>query len=175
MIAAGPDGAPVLLARVPLHANAIKGLAAAGGALFSVCATGAAAFHDLATLACIRTIERAHDKISNGAACLPDGRFVSVSRDRKLRIWTLETRVEVATPHTHSIKCVAVCAATGVVATASYNGTVALYDPAQDTWTAVQRPTAAGISSITASGHPGVFLASSYDGECYWIPRAPAR
>jgi len=171
----GPDGAPVLLARVALHGNAIKGLAAAGGTLFSVCATGAAAFHDLATLTCIRTIERAHDKISNGAACLPDGRFVSVSRDRELRIWTLETRLEVATPHTHSIKCVAVCPATGVVATGSYNGTVALYDPAQDRWTAAQRPTAAGISSITASGHPGVFLASSYDGESYWVPCAPAR
>ncbi len=69
-----------------LHDNAIKGLACNGTHLFSVSATGSAAFHDAGNFEPVAIIPDAHDKIANGAAALPDGRFVSVSRDRKLRV-----------------------------------------------------------------------------------------
>lgn len=166
---AGEDGAPRLVTSLRLHDNAVKGVASDGRRIFSVCATGAATFHAAATLERVRTIARAHDRISNGAACLPDGRFVSISRDRKLRLWSGEEAAVMATPHTHSVKCVAVCPATGAVATGSYSGTVAIYDVQRGAWTTVVRPTAAGISSITATHVPRRFIAGSYDGRTYVV------
>ena len=62
-------------------------------------------------------------EIANGCAALAGQGFASVSRDRKLRIWTAGQLAEViATPHTHSIKCIAASADGRLVATASYNG-----------------------------------------------------
>jgi hypothetical protein len=162
-------GALELTATMRLHDNAIKGLACNERDIFSVCATGAAAFHAIDTLECTRRIPDAHAKIANGAACLADGRFLSVSRDRKLRIWGLGSLRVVATPHDHSIKCVAASPNGSLVATGAYDGTVALYDWRRDAWVAVQRPSAFGISSLTPAAAPDEFLASSYDGEVYAV------
>ncbi|WP_438483720.1 WD40 repeat domain-containing protein [Streptomyces sp. S186] len=155
--------------------NAIKGLAIQGEVLFSVCATGAARWHSLPDLALVAGNDEAHARIANGAAALPDGRFVSVSRDLTLRIWTAsgERQAVVPTPHRNSIKCVAVDPHTSLIATGGYHGRVAVYDPASGQWVRDERPTTAGISALTAAGAPGRFLASSYDGRVYEIA-APA-
>ncbi|MGV4926770.1 WD40 repeat domain-containing protein (plasmid) [Streptomyces sp. BHT-5-2] len=155
--------------------NAIKGLAIQGDVLFSVCATGAARWHSLPDLRLVAGNDEAHARIANGAAALPDGRFVSVSRDLTLRIWTAvgERQAVVPTPHRNSIKCVAVDPHTSLIATGGYHGRVAVYDPASGQWVRDERPTTAGISALTAADEPGWFLASSYDGRVYEIA-APA-
>ncbi|MFG3224045.1 WD40 repeat domain-containing protein [Kitasatospora sp. NPDC048194] len=154
-----------------IHDNAIKGIAVHGDVLFSVCATGAAAWHTLPSLEPIAADEQAHARIANGAAALPDGRFASVGRDLTLRIWSAagEQQAAVPTPHRNSIKCVAVDPLTGTIATGGYHGRVAVYDPDTATWLTDQRPTVAGISSLAPAGAPGRFLASSYDGRVYEI------
>ncbi|MEO7494856.1 MAG: WD40 repeat domain-containing protein [Massilia sp.] len=151
------------------HDNAIKGLACNERFIFTVCATGAAALTAIDSFKREQHLPRAHGRISNGAARMPDGRFASVSRDRLLRIWNGAEATEVETPHSHSIKCVAVCQATGLIATAAYDGLVAVYDERTRSWIRVEQPTRAGISSISAGPQPGEFLASSYDGAVYQI------
>jgi WD40 repeat protein len=152
-----------------LHDNAVKGVAANEAYIFSVCATGAAAFHGSKDFRCARHFGDAHEKIANGVAVLADGRFVSVSRDRKLRIWTLNGCEVIGTPHDHSIKCVAANCGSDLIATGSYNGMVAIYDLQRSAWVAIVRPTAAGISSITSAEVPNAFLASAYDGQVYRV------
>jgi len=151
------------------HDNAIKGIAANGSQIFTVCATGAAAFTAIASFTRERLVLSAHDRISNGAALLPDGGFASISRDRLLRLWRGEQVRKIATPHTHSIKCVAVCPRTGLIATGAYNGLLAIYDEQADSWVNIARPTSAGISSLAPARQPGTFLASSYDGRVYSV------
>jgi WD40 repeat protein len=170
-LAVQPNGQVEHLGDVQLHDNAVKGVAAAGDVLFSVCATGAAAFHRLADLALIARVPAAHDRIANGAAALPDGRFASVGRDLTLRLWAPsgEPEAAVSTPHENSIKCVAADPATGLIATGGYHGRVAIYDPRPGTWIANRRPTTAGISSLCPGSAPGAFLASSYDGNVYTV------
>ncbi|MFG6464146.1 WD40 repeat domain-containing protein [Roseateles sp. DXS20W] len=161
------DGQLGLEQVVQLHANAVKGVAACAGVLFSVGADGAAAFHRARDASLIRKIDNAHDKIANGCAALADGGFVSVSRDRVLRFWRLDGGLDeaIATPHTHSVKCVAASADGRHVATAAYNGRIAVFDRCQRAWVVDHRATLAGISSIVSSR--GGFTASSYDGEVY--------
>lgn len=162
------DAGEARLARtVPLHDNAIKGLACNGRHLFSVCATSAAAFHDAKTFEPASSIPGAHDKIANGAACLADGRFVSISRDRKLRLWSPGSCQVIASPHDHSIKCVAVLTAARCIATGSYDGKVAIYDYDGGEWTMVEQISRFGISSLVADELNGTFLAASYDGHLY--------
>jgi toxoflavin biosynthesis protein ToxC len=159
-----------LVAMVPLHANAVKGIACNGSRLFSVDATGAAALHRIEDLALEHLIPKAHLRIGNGADSLPDGRFVSVSRDRRLRIWDGATPTVIETPHTHSIKCIR--AGQRFVATGSYSGMVCLYDVDRKAWIHQERPTCAGISSLARAEEPDIFLASSYDGRVYEIRAA---
>lgn len=168
------DGGIEHVVTVKLHDNAIKGIACNQTHIFSVCATGAATFHASEDLRCDRRIPDAHEKIANGAACLPDGRFVSVSRDRKLRLWSFDTCQVLSTPHDHSVKCVAVSPVGRLVATGAYDGKVALYDWQRGEWVHCERPTASGISSVAPSETPDEFLASSYDGHVYRVtaPRA---
>jgi len=165
------DGRLVWRGDVRLHHNAVKGVAIAGDVLFSVCATGAAAFHRLPTFDLIAEVPAAHSRIANGAAALSDGRFASVGRDLMLRFWAPDGRQLAAqpTPHRNSIKCVAVDPATDLVATGGYHGRVAVFDPETLQWVADARPTTAGISSLCPAGTPGRFLASSYDGSVYRI------
>src|SRR5690606_10060051 len=157
---------------VLIQDNAIKGLSNDGNLLFSVSATGQAAFHQLSDLASVWVIPEGHDKISNGCAALDVGRFASVSRDLKLRIWDLSVqgsyRTEVSeSPHKVSIKCIAALSDRSVIATGSYNGVIALYDYHKDHWFKPVRPTAAGISSLCVKDDRTGFWAGSYDGNTY--------
>ncbi len=94
-----------------------------------------------------------------------------MSRDLKLRIWSPDSHAEViATPHTHSIKCVAASADGRYVATGSYNGRVAVYDRVETRWALDARVTTAGVSSLAYDPAARAFLASSYDGNVYRIP-----
>lgn len=168
-----PDGTLQPVGMFRPHDNAIKGIAANATHLFTVCATGAAAFTSIATFERQRLLPAAHDKISNGAAMLPDGGFASVSRDRFLRLWRGKRVRKVPTPHTHSVKCLAVCPRTGLIATGAYNGLLALYDERADAWLRVEQPTRSGISSLAPARRPGAFLASAYDGRVYAIADHP--
>ncbi len=171
----GARGMLDMAATIDVHANAIKGLASNGTELFSVCATGDAARVPIEALGPASIIAAAHSRICNGAAALNDGGFVSVGRDLQLRFWYPDRAWAIATPHRHSVKCVAACDASGRVATGTYDGEVGIYEPKTMTWT-VARPTTAGISSIATCGEAGVFIAASYDGQTYRIdhPAQPA-
>lgn len=158
-----------LLKTVQLFDNAVKGVACNASTIFSVSANRVAAFHSISDFRLLRRIQDAHERICNGAATLPDGRFVSVGRDRQLKIWRDDSVVTIQTPHSHSIKCVSTSAQRGLIATGAYDGTIAIYDPQQNRWIYCSRPTASGISSITQTSDPLLFLASSYDGELYRI------
>jgi WD40 repeat protein len=157
------------LATVALHDNAVKALAANGTHLLSVCATGAAGLHALATMETILDLPSAHTKIANGAAVLPDGRFVSVGRDLMLRTWSPDMSTAVKTPHDHSVKCVAASPTGSLLVTGAYDGTVAVYDWRREEWVGFERPTTSGISCVAAAPEPGVFLAGSYDGQVYRV------
>lgn len=151
------------------HENAIKGIAYANGVLFSVSAGSVGAFHAVSDFQCIRRIERAHDRISNACAALPNGGYVSVGRDLTLRIWRDGEIETYRTPHANSIKCAAVCSDGRYVATGSYTGHVAIYDLKEGAWKTDVRPTASGISALIYSAERAEFLASSYDGNVYVV------
>ncbi|MDX1902325.1 MAG: hypothetical protein SFW66_10070 [Gammaproteobacteria bacterium] len=153
-----------------LHHNAIKGLASQNHLLFSVCATGAVAWHDIQGNA-LHTHQDAHDKIANGCVALSNNQFASISRDLTLRIWdgnqfSLSSKID--TPHTHSIKCIATDDSHRYIATASYNGLMAIYDLKNTAWQ-VKRLTHRGISAICYDKTRHLFLASSYDGMIYTV------
>ncbi|MGH3830469.1 MAG: WD40 repeat domain-containing protein [Pseudonocardiaceae bacterium] len=151
-----------------LHANAVKGVAVSGDLIFSVSADTSATWQSATTLETIKVLPDAHDRIANGCVGLGSGRFASVSRDLKLRLWEPNfTKTVVNTPHTHSIKCVAAGTEGRLVATGSYDGHVAVYDRYTNTWPTIVRPTAAGISSLSYDAERRRFLASSYDGTIY--------
>lgn len=160
-----------LIKTLRLFDNAVKGLAANESTIFSVSANRAAAFHSIQELTLLRHVAEAHDRICNGAATLPDGRFVSVSRDRTLKLWDAATGfvTSIATPHDHSIKCVVASSSAGLLATGAYDGTVAIYDCERNRWIRTSRPTSSGISSLAATPNPSQFLASSYDGRTHLI------
>jgi len=156
---------------LPLHANAVKGIAISGDLIFSVAADASACWYRASTLEPVFEIKRAHDKIANGCAGLGEGYFASVSRDLKLRIWSPDHRAEViATPHTRSIKCVAASNDGRYVATGSYNGRVAVYDLIDGCWTLDGCVTTAGVSSLAYDSATQAFVASSYDGNVYRVP-----
>lgn len=167
-----PGGHPgfQLIKSVRLDDNAVKGLASDNETVFAVTATGSAAWVALDTLERVYYFGGAHDRIANGAACLRPGVFVSVSRDRTLRIWSNHECRQFATPHRRSVKCVGTCEQSGLVATGSYDGEVGIFDERSKSWNK-HRPTACGISSISPGLHPASFLASSYDGFVYKIER----
>lgn len=161
------DGRVDRVATLPLHANAVKAVAVSDDVLFSVCADTGASWFSTRDFTELGRVAQAHQRIANGCAPLPGGRFVSVSRDLKLRIWDGLSAQVFATPHDRSIKCVAASADGRLVATGSYFGTVAVFSVDESRWVHVVRPTAAGISSLCFDPERGCFLASSYDGEVY--------
>lgn len=158
-----------------LHGNAIKGVACSRDVLLSVCATGAAAMHRASDFSLVRRIDKAHDRIANGCAALPEGRFASISRDRKLRLWKGGRAEVFESPHRNSIKCIAASPDGRWIATGDYAGSVGIFDVEQRRWVRFTRPTAAGISSVTAAREPGRFTASSYDGQLYEVGVPVAR
>lgn len=149
------------------HDNAIKGISCNGEYIFTVCATGAAAFHRCDDFALVRYVADAHDKISNGCTALPTGGFASVSRDLKLRVWDDLQSTIIQTPHTHSIKCVT--ASDNYVATGAYDGVIGVYDVSRKDWITTFRPTCHGISCLDYSKMHKQFIASSYDGGTYRV------
>jgi len=156
---------------IKLHDNAIKGISATNGILFSVCATGAAAWHSTHDYQVINNLADAHHKIANGCDHLAETAFISVSRDRVLRFWEIGSSKLIAsinTPHTHSIKCISSTPAGTYIATGSYNGRVSIYDTKNKLWNSI-RPTQSGISCLKFSKVLNKFIASSYDGRLYAI------
>lgn len=164
------DGGVEHVRDLPLHHNAVKGVAVSGDLLFSVAADASATWYRISTLREVASLTDAHDRIANGCAGLGGGWFASVSRDLMLRIWDPQQRATaVETPHTHSVKCVAASDDGMIVATGSYNGEVALYDRLDGRWTGTLRPTTAGISSLAYDAQRKQFAAASYDGQVYLI------
>ncbi|WP_122671838.1 WD40 repeat domain-containing protein [Pseudomonas viridiflava] len=161
-------GKPRFVTAVSLHENAIKGIAADEGFLFSVCATAAAAFHRISDFGLERYLDKAHARISNGCTRIEDG-FASIGRDLKLRLWRNGQDEVFDTPHDHSIKCIAISQDRQHIATGSYGGTVAIFDVAKRHWVMVQKPTASGISCLSQNADGTGFLASAYDGRIYPI------
>ncbi|MBO0652518.1 WD40 repeat domain-containing protein [Streptomyces triculaminicus] len=156
-------------ATLPLHSNAVKGVAVAGDVIFSVCADAEAAWFSTGTLTEVARVPEAHDRIANGCVGFADGEFASISRDLKLRIWTGTEAEVLDTPHDHSIKSVSASTDGRFIATGAYNGLVAVYDREAAAWTTVLRPTTAGISSLHYDAAERCFLASSYDGDVHRI------
>ena len=168
------DGSVRHEATLPLHTNAVKSVATSDGTIFSVCADTAASWFSIADFSEAGRIRHAHDRIANGCAALQGGRFVSISRDLKLRVWDqLKTATVLDTPHEHSIKCVSISSDGRHVATGSYSGVVAIYDLTLGKWVTVNRPTTAGISSLFYDTDSARFLAGSYDGHVYEIEIQP--
>ncbi|MGW7574696.1 WD40 repeat domain-containing protein [Streptomyces sp. NPDC054765] len=159
---------------LPLHQNAVKGVAVSGDLILSVSADAEAAWFSTHTLSPSWRVPAAHDKIANGCAGLGDGVFASVSRDLRLRIWSGTEAETVESPHDHSIKSVAASTDGRFVATGGYNGMVAVYDRVKAEWSAVLRPTTAGISSIVYDADGGRFLCSSYDSAVHAVPMESA-
>lgn len=153
---------------IPLHSNAVKGVAVSGDYLFSVAADASVTWYRISTMECVETLDAGHDKIANGCQGLGDGYFASVSRDLMLRIWDPERKaLVIQTPHVNSVKCVSASNDGRWVATGSYRGAVAIYDRVHSEWLPAERPTTAGISSLTYDSAENAFLAGSYDGYVY--------
>ena len=169
VVAVAADGAVRRVATLALHANAVKSLAAAGRQLFSVCADTSAAWFGALDFSELARVPRAHDRIANGCAAWRDGRFASVGRDRRLRLWDGPRATVVETPHLHSIKCLAASSDGQLLASGCYGGRVAVYDLVRSEWTRVERPTVAGISSVVVEDARHRVVAASYDGQVYDI------
>lgn len=153
---------------IVLHDNAIKAISVSSSTIFSVCATGAAAFHSAKDYTLLKYIKAGHDKIANDCAHLFEETFVSVGRDLSLRLTDLGNQKIILTPHKHSIKCVAVSADKQWIATGGYRGTLCIYNLSSKKWIE-QRLSYAGISCLYYDELTSSFLASCYDGEIYKI------
>ncbi len=157
---------------IQLHDNAIKGVAVNNfHILFSVCATGAAAWHNLTNDHEEKFNRSAHLKIADACITLSGEHFSSVSRDLFLRIWDgkqFSLLEEIKTPHLNSMKCIAVDSSMRFIATGSYTGTVAVYDQQSSQWSS-HLLTRAGISSLCYDEINHQFIAGSYDGNVYHI------
>ena len=165
-----PDGdAPRLVTRLKIYDNAIKGLAARDGRLFSVCASTDVAWHDIADFSLIRMVRKAHQKIANACCLAGPGGFASVGRDLKLRIWVGEQEEVYRTPHPNSVKCICASDDRNTLMTGAYTGTVAGFDMRSRSWVSFARPTASGISTLAYDGRTRQFLAGSYDGKVYAV------
>jgi WD40 repeat protein len=167
ILASAPTGVLKSVQTLAVYENAVKGLCCSAGLLFSVCASTDIAWHRLDDGELVRRVDRAHERIANACCVIGEGSFASVGRDRSLRLWEGERSEAYASPHPNSVKCIAVDDDRTAVLTGCYGGTLARFDLLQRRWTVVQRPTAAGISSITWDRQRHRFLAASYDGGIY--------
>lgn len=152
-----------VVGKVSLHENAIKGLAANADTLFSVCATGAVAFHDLSDIKLKRLVDPGHEKIANGAVVI-DGGFASVGRDQMLRLWRESGDVAIETPHQNSIKCISADSCGRTLLTGSYTGWIGEFDLVMGVWTRYVKLSTSGIPCICHNARTGQFHAVTYDG-----------
>jgi len=159
-----------LLTEIPVYGNAIKGLSCSDGLLFSVCASTDIAWHDTKDWSLIQRIDKAHERIANACCAIGGGSFASVGRDRSLRLWDGKKLEIHESQHPNSIKCIAVNTEQTILLTGSYGGTLAAFDLKRRCWTSFEKPTIAGISSITWDQQKHRFLAASYDGQLYPVP-----
>ncbi len=166
------EGGVDLLAALFVYENAVKGLSYSDGVLFSVCASTDIAWHRIGDWSVITRIAKAHERIVNGCCAIGQGKFATVGRDRTLRIWDLlapDAPQVFQSAHPNSIKCIGINDDASMILTGSYGGTLALFDLHTMQWIALQRPTSAGISSITWDRAQHRFLAASYDGGIYSV------
>lgn len=152
---------------ISLHQNAIKGISASDEAIFSVCATSAAAYHDVDGFECISYIRNGHDKIANGCVSIGRNGFASVSRDLHLRIWSDKDSTVIPTMHNNSIKCITSDATGRFLALGDYVGFVSVYDCEEKQWLRLSRVSDFGVSSLCFSPTNNGFIAGSYDGKYY--------
>jgi WD40 repeat protein len=169
VLALRPDGGFEQRRTLRLHENAVKAVSVGGGVIFSVCADTGVSWFDAHTFEEVARVPAGHDKIANGCVGLSGGRFASVGRDLRLRLWDGPDAEVVPTPHDHSIKCVSASPDGRLIATGAYDGTLAVYDTVARRWHAVPRRTTSGISSLHHDDVGERFLASSYDGSVYEI------
>lgn len=163
------SGMVSLVRTVHAHTNAIKGLAAAHGLLFSVSANTDIAWHQVSDWNEQRRIAKAHDRIANACCSLGAAGFASVGRDRMLRLWLPEGAVAIATPHPNSVKCIAASPCGRWIASGSYGGTVAVFDRAGMSFAPMRRISKAGISALCWSVLQGDFMAADYAGNVHRI------
>jgi WD40 repeat protein len=166
-------GALQAIGAIRLHENAIKGLASDSGTLFSVCATGAVAFHDLANFERRRLVEPGHEKIANGGSVIRGG-FASVGRDRRLCLWRGDAAEIIESPHRNSIKCICSDSSGGFVMTGTYTGWVAGYDLDRKQWSNYERLSTSGVSCLCYDEAGRTFIAVSYDGQMHRIGQLTA-
>ncbi len=152
---------------IQVYENAVKGIVANREQLFSVCASTDIAWHNCNDLSLAFKTTKAHEKIANACCKVGENGFASVARDKTLRIWIDGSDEVYQTPHAHSVKCICASADGRSLMTGSYGGTLAAFDLPTRTWTAFERPTTAGISSISYDPVQHYFLAASYDGGVY--------
>jgi WD40 repeat protein len=154
---------------IQLHNNAIKGSFGFDKFIISVCANGEISRFD--TVWFSKQIVTGHTNIINGCALINQEIFATVSRDKLLKLWSinsLECQTELNTSHSHSIKAVAVDTKGNYIATGSYNGTVAIVNLANNKWF-YKRLTNSGISCIKYDQVNNQFIAASYDGNLYYV------
>ncbi|MDZ7711904.1 MAG: WD40 repeat domain-containing protein [Rhodovibrio sp.] len=150
---------------VPMHDNAIKGLASDGRTILGVSADCAVALMSIPDFAEVARWRQGHERIANACCVVDDGVYASVGRDLVLRVWDSDgVRHEVRAPHGNSLKCVAAQGRSILVG--DYGGRLAVYDLDAQHWGDVVRPTTWGVSAV-AAGRDGSFVASSYDGNIY--------
>ncbi len=165
-------GALHLRHQIAVDDSAIKGLSAAQGRLFAVCASTLVAWYDLRDGSALRRIPKAHTRIANACCPVADGGFASVGRDRVLRLWLDGEEASYPSPHPNSVKCLVASADGRMLMSGSYGGTVAAFDLHHRRWLPMRRPTSAGISALTYRAARQRFVASSYDGELYELSHA---
>ena len=124
----GHDGALTLDKTLAVYHNAVKGLSCSDGLLFSVCASTDIAWHRLPDGAQVRKVTQAHERIANACCEIGLRRFASVGRDRTLRLWHCEHSESFGSPHSNSVKCIAVNDDKTAVLTGCYGGTLARFD-----------------------------------------------
>lgn len=156
---------------ISLHSNAIKDITIVNKHIITVCANGEICRYDIQQKQ--KTVVQGHDNIINGCATINDSLFVTISRDKKLKFWdikTLQCVTEVSTPHTHSIKSVAVSSDSIYIATGSYNGTIYIFNREKKSWHK-NRVTNSGISCIEYDDYTKQFVIGSYNGKTYILPK----
>jgi WD40 repeat protein len=163
-------GMPRLVHALRPFTNAVKGLVASNGTLFSVCANTDIAWHAIADWQEERRVPRAHTRIVNACCALSDAGFASVGRDRMLRLWLADGDIAIETPHPNSVKCIAASPCGRWIASGSYGGTVVVFDRASMAFLPLSRISKAGIAALCWSERGGGFLAAAYDGTIHRQP-----